>query len=117
MSSHYFLCIHIQRDALIRLILSASYLFTVIDNLHGDEDDEITQEDAWEVISSFFDIRGLVRQQLDSFQNFAKYTIQEIIGERDSIEIRPRIKYNVNEISEREVSLSVSVRIIFFLIF
>ncbi|CAM9619229.1 unnamed protein product [Choristocarpus tenellus] len=30
-------------------------------------DEDISQEDAWVVISSYFSEKGLVRQQLDSF--------------------------------------------------
>ena len=38
------------------------------------------QEDAWVVISSFFEEKGLVRQQLDSFNEFIQHTMQEIVG-------------------------------------
>jgi DNA-directed RNA polymerase II subunit RPB2 len=44
-------------------------------------DGEITQEDCWTVISSFFDEKGLVRQQLDSFDEFVHHTMQELIDE------------------------------------
>ena len=44
-------------------------------------DEEITQEDCWTVINSFFDEKGLVRQQLDSFDEFIKNTMQEIVDE------------------------------------
>jgi DNA-directed RNA polymerase II subunit RPB2 len=46
-----------------------------------DLDGEITQEDCWTVISSFFDEKGLVRQQLDSFDEFVHHTMQELIDE------------------------------------
>ena len=48
-----------------------------------DEDDyeEITQEDCWTVISSFFEQKGLVRQQLDSFDEFVQNTMQELVDE------------------------------------
>ena len=48
-------------------------------------EDEITQEDCWIVISSFFDDKGLVRQQLDSFDEFMKNTIQEIVDEQEEL--------------------------------
>ena len=44
----------------------------------GDEDDEIHQEDTWEVVSAYFEDKGLVRQQLDSFNEFIGTTIQEV---------------------------------------
>ena len=48
-----------------------------------DEEDfeEITQEDCWTVISSFFEQKGLVRQQLDSFDEFVQNTMQELVDE------------------------------------
>ncbi|KAF4573157.1 DNA-dependent RNA polymerase II [Pleurotus pulmonarius] len=53
-------------------------------NFGMDEDEEfeeITQEDCWTVISSFFAERGLVRQQLDSFDEFVQNTMQELVDE------------------------------------
>ncbi len=46
----------------------------------GTSDEEIGQEDAWTVISSFFEEKGLARQQLDSFNEFIQHTMQEIVG-------------------------------------
>ena len=48
-----------------------------------EEDEEIGQEDAWTVISSFFEEKGLARQQLDSFDEFIQHTMQEIVGAWD----------------------------------
>lgn len=48
----------------------------------NEEDYEgITQEDCWTVISSFFQEKGLVRQQLDSFDEFVQNTMQELVDE------------------------------------
>jgi DNA-directed RNA polymerase II subunit RPB2 len=47
----------------------------------GEEEEEITQEDCWTVISAFFDQKGLVRQQLDSFDEFVQNTMQELVDE------------------------------------
>ena len=38
-----------------------------VSSLGSTENDEISQEDCWTVIGSFFEQKGLVRQQLDSF--------------------------------------------------
>ena len=38
--------------------------------------EEIEQQDAWEVITKYFKSKGLVGQQLDSFDEFVKNTIQ-----------------------------------------
>ncbi|KZS95868.1 DNA-directed RNA polymerase II, subunit 2 [Sistotremastrum niveocremeum HHB9708] len=57
--------------------------------LDGDEEDdgayEITQEDCWAVISSFFQQKGLVRQQLDSFDEFVQNTMQELVDENSDL--------------------------------
>ncbi|ODV89378.1 hypothetical protein CANCADRAFT_32658 [Tortispora caseinolytica NRRL Y-17796] len=47
----------------------------------GYDDTEITSEDCWTVISAFFDEKGLVSQQLDSFDEFIETTIQELVSE------------------------------------
>ena len=59
-----------------------------------DEGEDITQEDAWTVISAYFDEKGLVRQQLDSFDEFIQNTMQEIVDESADIEIRPESQHN-----------------------
>lgn len=50
-----------------------------------DEADSISQEDCWTVISSFFEEKGLVRQQLDSFNEFIENTMQEIVDENSRL--------------------------------
>ena len=44
-------------------------------------DSSITTEDCWTVISSFFEEKGLVSQQIDSFDEFVTHTIQQIVTE------------------------------------
>jgi DNA-directed RNA polymerase II subunit RPB2 len=66
----------------------------------GDEEEEITQEDAWAVISAYFEEKGLVRQQLDSFDEFIQNTMQEIVDESADIEIRPESQHNPGRQSE-----------------
>jgi len=58
-----------------------------MDGVEGDDEDyeEITQEDCWTVISSFFDQKGLVRQQLDSFDEFVQNTMQELVDENSEL--------------------------------
>ncbi|XP_051125161.1 DNA-directed RNA polymerase II subunit RPB2-like [Andrographis paniculata] len=67
------------------------------ENLEEEEDMEskqISQEDAWAVISAYFEEKGLVRQQLDSFDEFIQNTMQEIVDESAHIEIRPESQHN-----------------------
>ncbi|KAG5179521.1 hypothetical protein JKP88DRAFT_200959 [Tribonema minus] len=56
-------------------------------------EEEITQEDAWQVISSYFAEKGLVRQQLDSFDEFINNTMQEIVTESGDIRVTPEPQY------------------------
>ncbi|KAK9227379.1 hypothetical protein WN943_012430 [Citrus x changshan-huyou] len=65
-----------------------------------DEEEEITQEDAWAVISAYFEEKGLVRQQLDSFDEFNQNTMQEIVDESADIEIRPESQHNPGQQSD-----------------
>ncbi|KAG5860186.1 DNA-directed RNA polymerase subunit B [Encephalitozoon hellem] len=44
-----------------------------------------TKEHSWSIISSFFEQKGLVRQQLDSFDQFVKTKMQEVIDESPAI--------------------------------
>ena len=59
----------------------------------GDDDEEITQEDSWHVISSFFDEKGLVRQQLESFDDFLQYKMQDIVDEDPTIVLTPEAQH------------------------
>jgi DNA-directed RNA polymerase II subunit RPB2 len=47
--------------------------------------DPITAEECWLVISSFFDAKGLVSQQLDSFDEFVSTTMQELVDENSQL--------------------------------
>ena len=62
---------------------------------YDEGDEEISQEDGWAVISAFFEEKGLVRQQLDSFNEFIQNTMQEIVDESADIEIRPESQHNL----------------------
>jgi DNA-directed RNA polymerase II subunit RPB2 len=45
------------------------------------DDDIITAEDCWTVISSYFEDKGLVAQQIESYDDFVMRHMQEIIAE------------------------------------
>ena len=61
------------------------------------------EENNWAIITSFFDQKGLVRQQLDSFNQFVKIKMQEIIDENSIISVKS-IPTAGNSI-EREIKL------------
>ena len=54
----------------------------------GDQQQEIDLEDTWAVVGAFFEGKGLVSQQVESFNDFASYKLQEIIDAHPPIEIR-----------------------------
>lgn len=62
------------------------------DQLGEEESLEITsdvwQEACWIVISSYFDEKGLVRQQLDSFDEFIQMSVQRIVEDSSAIELQ-----------------------------
>lgn len=66
-------------------------MFEEDDQLDDEETLEITselwQEACWIVISSYFDEKGLVRQQLDSFDEFIQMSVQRIVEDSSAIEI------------------------------
>lgn len=84
----------------ISVFTSISHLIDGWKKMYGSEEydpveeEEITQEDAWAVISAYFEEKGLVRQQLDSFDEFIQNTMQEIVDESAHIEIRPESQHN-----------------------
>ncbi|KAI9925722.1 hypothetical protein ASPWEDRAFT_42380 [Aspergillus wentii DTO 134E9] len=55
------------------------------EEFYDDMEDGITSEDCWTVISSFFDTKGLVSQQLDSFDEFISSTMQELVEEQGQV--------------------------------
>uniref|UniRef100_A0AC35U9I0 DNA-directed RNA polymerase subunit beta n=1 Tax=Rhabditophanes sp. KR3021 TaxID=114890 RepID=A0AC35U9I0_9BILA len=55
------------------------------------------QEACWEVIASYFDERGLVRQQLDSFDEFIQMSVQKIIEETPAVELQTELQHHSME--------------------
>eukprot|EP00418_Pyrodinium_bahamense_P089315 CAMPEP_0179044970 /NCGR_PEP_ID=MMETSP0796-20121207/17940_1 /TAXON_ID=73915 /ORGANISM="Pyrodinium bahamense, Strain pbaha01" /LENGTH=1177 /DNA_ID=CAMNT_0020741369 /DNA_START=75 /DNA_END=3608 /DNA_ORIENTATION=+ len=52
------------------------------------------QEDSWIIIDSFFQEKGLVFQQLGSFDQFIMYEIQKVVDAQLPIELSPQSQYN-----------------------
>ena len=60
---------------------------------HEEEDSEeipteMWQESSWITISAFFEEKGLVRQQLDSFDEFIQMNVQRIVEDSPPIELQ-----------------------------
>lgn len=60
-------------------------------------DDTITPEDCWTVIGSYFKKKGLVSQQIDSFNDFQETTIQELVDEYAQITVDQNSPPQANE--------------------
>ncbi|KAL2415491.1 DNA-directed RNA polymerase II subunit RPB2 [Exophiala dermatitidis] len=48
-------------------------------------DTDITSEDCWKVISSFFDIKKLASMQIDSFNHFMRSGLQDLVNEKGGV--------------------------------
>ena len=55
---------------------------------NGDIEPDLFQEACWLVISAYFNEKGLVRQQLDSFDEFIQSALQRIIDDTPEIELQ-----------------------------
>ena len=78
-----------------------------------DDDNLITSEDCWQVISSFFDEKGLVSQQIDSFDEFCKTTLGDITKNSRVTHIEKSPKSDDDEsIIERQYHLDFTETII-----
>ena len=49
------------------------------------EQEDITSEDCWKVISSFFEIKKLASMQIDSFNQFMRAGLQDLVNEKGGI--------------------------------
>jgi DNA-directed RNA polymerase II subunit RPB2 len=58
-----------------------------------EEEQEINQEEVWTVIDEYFRKKGLVGQQLDSFDEFIRTTIQETIDDAGEIVVVPENQF------------------------
>lgn len=68
--------------------MTEAYSQEYYDDPYGYDDyasDHIQPEDCWAVILAFFQEKGLVSQQIDSFDEFVCTTIQEIVWEDPSL--------------------------------
>ena len=88
-------CVHVSSDAFYLVRTQDPYSldeetyaetgYEMGDEEYDEDYEQITQEDCWTVISSFFEVKGLVRQQLDSFDEFVQNTMQELVDENSDL--------------------------------
>jgi len=71
-------------------------------NDEGEEAEEISneiwQEACWIVISAYFDEKGLVRQQLDSFDEFIQMNVQRIVEDAPQIDLQGEAQHIGGEV-------------------
>ena len=68
----------------------------LVDDYNFDDDqhqDQLGQEDLWAVVTSYFEEKGLVRQQLDSFDSFINTSLTELVDDTPAIRVRPHAQY------------------------
>ncbi|KAG8286738.1 DNA-directed RNA polymerase II subunit RPB2 [Homalodisca vitripennis] len=59
---------------------------------------ELWQEACWIVISAYFEEKGLVRQQLDSFDEFIQMSVQRIVEDSPQIDLQAEAQHTTGEI-------------------
>jgi DNA-directed RNA polymerase II subunit RPB2 len=73
-----------------------------------EEGDEVTldhwQEACWIVISSYFDEKGLVRQQLDSFDEFIQMSVQRIVEDTPAIDLQAEAQHTSGQVETPVIS-------------
>ncbi|CAL1261963.1 unnamed protein product [Larinioides sclopetarius] len=72
------------------------------DETFEEDEEEITadlwQEACWIVISAYFDEKGLVRQQLDSFDEFIQMSVQRIVEDTPPIDLQAEAQHTTGEV-------------------
>eukprot|EP00762_Andalucia_godoyi_P004555 ANDGO_05124.mRNA.1 DNA-directed RNA polymerase II subunit rpb2 len=72
------------------------------------DEGEISQEEVWQVITAYFQAKGLVRQQLDSFNEFVSRTVQVIVEADKTIAMEQTIGSEVSRLELEFGQLYVS---------
>lgn len=77
-------------------------LHFVVDQFGEEGDEEISselwQEACWIVINAYFDEKGLVRQQLDSFDEFIQMSVQRIVEDSPQIDLQAEAQHTTGEV-------------------
>jgi len=81
----------------MRITLTSDCICVQNAEFEDDENAEVTpdlwQEACWIVISSYFDEKGLVRQQLDSFDEFIQMSVQRIVEDTPQIDLQAEAQH------------------------
>lgn len=84
-------------------IYSYEFIRSFPPDQYEDEDAEeisskLWQEACWIVINAYFDEKGLVRQQLDSFDEFIEMSVQRIVEDSPQIDLQAEAQHTTGEI-------------------
>ncbi|KAF4674661.1 hypothetical protein FOL47_008861 [Perkinsus chesapeaki] len=79
------------------------------DDEDDDVENEIVQDDSWAVADSYFKDKGLVSQQVGSFDDFVTYKMQEIVDECPPITIIPQNQYDPNSSKQQQMQQNVGL--------
>lgn len=94
--------INVKLKHLKKIICGLSHCVSLSENFDEDESEEITadlwQEACWIVISAYFDEKGLVRQQLDSFDEFIQMSVQRIVEDTPQIDLQAEAQHATGEV-------------------
>ena len=81
-----------------------NYIIFLLSIEHIEEEDgeeissELWQEACWIVINAYFDEKGLVRQQLDSFDEFIQMSVQRIVEDSPQIDLQAEAQHASGEV-------------------
>lgn len=84
--------------------IAGLYAYSVfsLENFEEDDQEEIShelwQEACWIVINAYFDEKGLVRQQLDSFDEFIQMSVQRIVEDSPAIDLQAEAQHTSGEL-------------------
>jgi DNA-directed RNA polymerase beta subunit len=79
-----------------------------------EDDREIEQDMVWHVIDKYFHTKGLVGQQIDSFDEFISLVLQELVDDAGEIKITPEDQFIPDqEVQAVSFLFSVSISISF----
>jgi DNA-directed RNA polymerase II subunit RPB2 len=62
-----------------------------------EEEQNITSEDCFKVIGSFFESKGLVSMQIESFNEFMRSTMQDLVNEQKSVTLDQMVPHDEDD--------------------
>ena len=74
----------------------------------GGNDGYISQEQCWAIITSYFREKGLVRQQIDSFDTFMKETLSDVITNNREISHKRERQHKVGQLEDADITMSIA---------